>query len=96
MKPVLHRLIIKVDPVEKKTASGIVLAINERSEKKAAVTGTVVEVGSTCFVSFGSTAEQEGIQPGTRVQYAKYAGAEIDAEHIYLNDDDLLGVVTDD
>lgn len=96
MKPVLHRLIIKVDPVEKKTASGIVLAINERSEKKAAVTGTVVSIGSTAFESFGSTAEKEGIKPGTRVQYAKYAGAEIDEFHIYLNDEDLLGVVTDD
>lgn len=96
MKPVLHRLIIKVDPVEKKTASGIVLAINERSEKKAAVTGTVVEVGSTAFISFGSTAEAEGIKPGTRVQYAKYAGSEIDEEYIYLNDEDVLGIVEDE
>jgi co-chaperonin GroES (HSP10) len=95
MKPVLHRLLVKVDPVEKKTASGIVLAINERSEKKAAITGTVVEVGNTAFISFGSTAEQEGIKPGTRVQYAKFAGAEIDSEYIWLNDEDILGVVNE-
>lgn len=92
MKPVLHRLLIKVDPVEKKTASGLILAVNERSEKKAAVTGTVVAIGKTAFLSFGSSAEQEGIFPGTRVQYAKFAGAEIDEKHIWLNDEDILGV----
>jgi co-chaperonin GroES (HSP10) len=96
MKPVLHRLLVKVDPVEVKTQSGIVLALNERSEKKASVKGTVVSIGNTAYESYGSTPEREGIQPGTRIYYAKYAGAEVDAEHIFLNDEDVLGVVTDE
>jgi co-chaperonin GroES (HSP10) len=50
-------------------------------------------VGSTAFISFGSTAEAEGVKPGTRIQYAKYAGAQIDEDYIWLNDEDVLGVV---
>lgn len=96
MKPTLHRILVKVDPVEKKTESGIILARNERSEKKASVKGTVVKVGSTAFLSYGSTAEAEGIKPGTRIYYAKFAGADVDEDHIFLNDEDILGVVTDE
>jgi co-chaperonin GroES (HSP10) len=95
MKPVLHRVLVKKDPVEKKTASGIVLALNERAEAKAAVKGTVVSLGSTCFDSYGSTAEKEGIVPGARVYFAKFAGAEVgdNTDLILLNDEDILGVI---
>lgn len=95
MRPILHRVLVKRDPVEKKTESGLILALNERSEAKAAVKGTVVEVGSTAFESFGSTAEKEGIRPGVRVHFAKYSGAEIgeNTDLLWLNDEDLLGVL---
>jgi co-chaperonin GroES (HSP10) len=95
MRPVLHRVLVRKDPVEKKTEAGIILALNERSEKKATVTGTVVEVGSTAFVSFGSTPAAEGVVPGVRVYFAKYAGADIgeDTDLTILNDEDIIGVV---
>ena len=95
MKPVLHRVLVKRDPVEKKTESGLILALNERSEAKAAVKGTVVKAGSTAFQSFGSTAEAEGIVPGARVHYAKYSGAEVgeDTDLVLLNDEDILSVI---
>jgi co-chaperonin GroES (HSP10) len=95
MKPVLHRVLVRREPVEKKTESGLILALNERAEKKAAVVGTVVKVGSTAFQSFGSNAEQEGIVPGARIHFAKYAGAEIgnDSDLLWLNDEDILGVL---
>ncbi len=98
MKPVLHRILVRVDPVEKKTESGIVLALNERSEKKATVTGTVIKVGSTAFLSFGSDPHKEGILPGVRVHFAKYAGAEVkdDSDLVLLNDEDILGVISND
>ncbi len=98
MRPVLHRILVKRDPVEKKTESGLILALNERSEAKAAVKGTVVKVGSTSFESFGSTAEKEGIVPGARIHFAKYAGAEIgdNTDLIWLNDEDVLGVLEDE
>ncbi len=95
MKPVLHRVLVKLDPVETKTASGIVIAMNERNEKKASVKGTVVEVGSTAFISYGTTPEAQGIVPGARVCFAKYAGAEVDQDHTLLNDEDILGVINE-
>jgi co-chaperonin GroES (HSP10) len=95
MKPVLHRLLVKKDPVEKKTQSGLILAINERSEAKAAVKGTVIKVGNTAFGSFGSDAYKEGVLPGVRIYFAKYAGAELgdESDLIWLNDEDVLGVI---
>ncbi len=95
MKPVLHRLLVKKDPVEKKTQSGLILAINERSEAKAAVKGTVIKVGSTAFGSFGSDAYKEGVLPGVRVMFAKYSGAEVgdDTDLVLLNDEDILSVL---
>lgn len=95
MKPVLHRVVVKADPVEKRTESGIFLAVNERNEKKATVSGVVVAIGSTAFESFGSTAEKEGIKVGTRVHYARYAGAEVkdNEDLVILNDEDILGVL---
>lgn len=95
MKPVLHRILVKKDPVEKTTASGIIVTIDERKESKAAVKGTIVKVGSTAFQSFGSTAEAEGIIPNARVMFAKYAGAEVgnNTDLIWLNDEDILGVL---
>ena len=95
MRPVLHRILVKKDPVEKKTEGGIILALNERSEKKATVMGTVVEVGSTAFISFGSTPAAEGIVPGVRVYFSKFARADIgeDTDLTILNDEDIIGVV---
>lgn len=98
MKPILHRIVVRKDPVEVKTESGIIVARNERNEKKATVTGTVVTVGSTVFVSFGSTAEAEGVVPGAKVLFAKYAGADLgdDSDLTILNDDDLIAIIPED
>ncbi len=98
MKPVLHRILVKRDPVEKKTESGLILALNERSEAKAAIKGTVIKVGRTAYESFGSSPHDEGVLPGVRVMFAKYSGAEIgdDTDLIWLNDEDILGVIDND
>jgi chaperonin GroES len=97
VKPVTHRIVVKPDALEEKTEGGIILARNERQEKAATVTGVVVEVGSTCFFDYNSTAQKEGIVPGARVYYAKYGGAVLkDEEHIILNDEDIIGVIQEE
>lgn len=97
VKPVTHRLVVKPDSLEEKTEGGIILARNERQEKAATVTGVVVEIGSTCFKDYHSSAEAEGIKIGSRVYYAKYSGAILkDEEHVILNDEDIIGVIQDD
>ena len=94
IKPVLHRILIKPDELEVKTNSGIIIQYDKR-EEKAVETGTVLDIGSTAFKEFGTTAEQEGIVKGKRVTYAKYAGKEVkegEEKFLLINDEDIVGV----
>ncbi len=103
LNPVLHRILVKPedvteadDTLRRAKQAGIVVQLDKR-EHKAGVIGTVVKVGNTAFLSFDSTAEKEGVVPGAKVYYAKYSGAETrDGEHIWLNDEDILGVIRDE
>lgn len=94
VSPVLHRILVKPESLEEKTASGIILKHDQRKEAAVEI-GTVVEVGTTAFVQFGTTAEAEKVVPGARVYFAKFAGKEYkDGEDRYLllNDEDIVGV----
>lgn len=91
--PVLHRLLIKPDSVETKTASGIILTIDERREQAAAEKGTVVAIGDTAFKDF-----EADVIPvvGDKVYFAKYAGKEVkenDEKFLILNDEDIVGII---
>ncbi len=97
IKPVLHRVLVKPDEVEKRTQSGIIIQYDKR-EEKAVETGTVISIGSTAYQEFGTTAESEGIKPGSKVTFAKYAGKEIldgEDKYLILNDEDIVGVYND-
>lgn len=93
--PVLHRLLVKPDEVETKTASGIVLAINEKREQAAAERGVVVALGDTCFKDYGG--DVNTVQVNDKVFYARYAGKEVEdtdgTKYICLNDEDIVGVI---
>lgn len=93
--PVLHRLLVKPDPVETKTESGIVLAINEKREQAAAESGTIVAIGDTCFKDYGG--DLATVKVNDRVFYARYAGKEVTdtdgQKYILVNDDDIVGVI---
>lgn len=103
IRPVLHRVFVKPDQVEEvdetiKRArnAGIVVELDKR-EKKAVVLGTILAIGSTCYLGFQSTADKEGIKIGSRVLYAKYSGADVPNEdYIVLNDEDIIGVIEDE
>lgn len=93
--PLLHRILVKPDSVETKTASGIVLAINEKREQAAAEIGTVVAIGPTCFKDFGMDADI--LKGGDRVYFAKYSGKvvkDVDGEeYTILNDEDIVAIL---
>lgn len=92
--PVLHRILVKPDPVEIKTESGIIVQLDKR-EQKAGIIGTVVKIGHTCFKDYGSTAEELGLHVGSKVYYAKYGGVLITLdgeEYRLLNDEDIIAV----
>jgi len=93
--PVLHRVLIKPDKLEEKTSSGIIIQYDKR-EEAAVEKGVVVLVGSTAYHEFGTTAEDQGVIPGARVSFAKYAGKTImdgDTKYICCNDEDIVGVL---
>lgn len=95
IKPVLHRVLVKPDDLEEKTASGLIIKHDKR-EEAAVEKGTVVLVGSTAYQEFGSTAEEQGIKEGVRVTFAKYAGKTIkdgETKYLILNDEDIVGVL---
>jgi co-chaperonin GroES (HSP10) len=92
-----YRVLVTPDKIQTKTESGLIIeyAGNEKLEKGARMTGTVVEVGPE---SWGMHKNKEIIPwcaPGDRIFWAKYAGKEIidpedNKEYVVLNDDDVI------
>ena len=99
MKPVLHRIFVLPDLIEEQDetikrarAVGIHVELDKR-EKDAVTMGIVKAIGSTSYIGFDTTAEQQGIAVGSHVMYAKYSGAKVpNSDLIILNDEDVLGV----
>lgn len=91
--PVLHRIVIEPEDIETKTASGIILAVNEKAERKAVEKGKVVSIGDTAFKDF--KAEVVPVV-GDTIYFAKYAGKEVQDDgktFIILNDEDCICIV---
>jgi len=103
LKPVLHRVFVQPndpqeadDRIRQARATGLIVELDKR-EQKAVTTGVVVAIGYTAFNEFGSDSDLESIEVGSQVLYAKYAGAEVPNEtFLVLNDEDIIGVYTDD
>lgn len=94
--PILHRVILKPDPIEEVTAAGIVICKDLiKKERKAIETATVVSIGETAFKDYGGGVTT--IKVGDRVVIAQYSGKEIkDADgEIYLavNDEDIIATL---
>ena len=102
IKPILHRVLVKPDNIEdvddvvrSARQSGLVVQLDKR-EQAAIELGTIVLVGDTSYKEFGTTAVEQGVIPGARVFFAKYAGKSVkDGEERYLllNDEDILATV---
>ena len=96
IKPVLHRILIKLDQVEEVTKGGIIIAADLiKKERKAVEKGTVVAIGETCFNDYGGS--QDTVKVGDRVIIAQYSGKEVDKENniVVVNDEDILVIFKD-
>ena len=93
----LHHVLVKQDEPEVKTASGIIISLDERKERKAVEYGTVLQVGPRAFVDYGR--DPSILSTGDRISFNRYAGKEVvdvDKEtYLVLNDSDILCIVTD-
>lgn len=97
--PTGNRILVKPDPVETKTKSGILLAKDEKLEAAASVTGTVVAIGELAWKEFVDGVFKSVYEPyakvGDRVQYKRYTGVsvrdeETDEQYILMNDNDVF------
>lgn len=99
-KAVGFRILVRPDPIEEVTKGGIVLAVNEKLERGAQVTGVVLDVGPEAYRAFNKAAGFDDyrpwVKPGDHIYYARYAGKRITSdgeELLFLNDEDVAGLV---
>ena len=91
LKPLGERVIVKPEPEEEKTKSGIVLP---ESAKEKPQEGTVIAVGEGRVLDSGQKVPV-GVKVGDKVIYSKYGGTEVKIdgeEYIILNERDILAV----
>ena len=103
IKPTGHRVLIKPDKVETTTAAGIILNIDEKLEKGGVQKGLLVDCGPQSWKAFSIdfTGEPWAVK-GDYIYFSRYAGkfvqdpADPDTEYMIMNDEDILGVITDE
>lgn len=85
--PLHDRVVVKPNPAEEKTASGIIIP---DTAKEKPMRGTVVAVGP------GKPDEPTTVKVGDVVLYGKYAGTEINVDGedlLIMRESDILAVV---
>lgn len=100
IKPVGTTVVVLPDPVEEKTAGGIIVATNQEYERlqMAQVDGVVVSISPDAFNDLGESSPR--CKVGDRVIFAKYSGmirkGKDDLEYRLINDQDILAVLGED
>ncbi len=91
----LHHILVKLDDIETKTQSGIILAVDEKKERKAVEYGTVVQIGPTAFLDYGRSPDI--LKEGDRISLNRYSGKSVvdsdGSEYVVVNDQDVLCIV---
>jgi len=85
VKPLLDRVMVKLEKNEAKTAGGIIIPDTAQEKTQQ---GVVVEIGDD--------KEVIKVKPGQKVMYDKYAGTQIKIdgeEHLILKMADIIAVV---
>lgn len=91
LTPLGDRVIVKPDPEEQKTKSGIVLP---DSAKEKPQEGTIVAVGSGRVLESGKKVPPE-VKIGDKIIYSKYGGTELkvnNEEYVFLSERDILAI----
>jgi chaperonin GroES len=93
LKPIGDRVIAERLGSVEKTKSGLYLpdAAQEKPQE-----GKVIAVGSGKTLKTGKVIPL-AVKPGDKIIFGKYSGSEIkvdDKEYVFLNEDDILAIVT--
>jgi chaperonin GroES len=92
IKPLNDRVIVKRVEEEQKTAGGIIIPDTAKEKPQE---GEVVAVGPGKRDDDGKRIALE-VKEGDRILFGKYAGTEIKIdgeEHIFMREDDILGIL---
>jgi chaperonin GroES len=93
LKPLNDRVIVTRVEKEQKTAGGIIIPDTAKEKPQE---GKIVAVGPGRFDDKGEKRIPMEVKEGDRILFSKYAGAEIKidgVEHIFMKEDDILGVL---
>jgi len=89
----INRVLIKPDPVEKMSAGGIIMQLDERREKAETTTGIIMDIGPAAWLDpiMGGV---PACEIGDHVVYSKYSGKfvtdpEDGEEYVVINDDGI-------
>ena len=92
LKPLGDRVLVKPDPAEEKTASGLYIASNAQEKPQR---GTVMAVGAGKLDDDGNRIPMD-VKEGDIIIYGKYGGNEIkiDGEdYLLMRADDIYAIV---
>jgi chaperonin GroES len=100
ISPVEYKVLVRPDPVEQRTESGIIIP-DESHERQgwAQVKGTLVARGDSAFQDF-SVSEKMSLRPGARVYYDRYQGIRVigadGEEYALMQDKNVAAVITNE
>jgi chaperonin GroES len=92
IRPMNDRILVVRVEEEKKTAGGIIIPDTAKEKPQE---GRVVAAGPGKMSDDGKRIPME-VKKGDRVLFSKYAGSEIKidgVEHIFMREDDILGIL---
>ena len=93
LKPIGDRVIVQRLGSAEKTRSGLYLPDSAQEKPQE---GKVIAVGSGKLLKNGKVVPLS-VKAGDRILFGKYSGSEIkvdDKEYVFLNEDDILAIVT--
>ena len=93
LKPIGDRVIVQRLGSVEKTRSGLYLPDTAQEKPQE---GKVIAVGTGKVLKNGKTVPL-AVKAGDRILFGKYSGSEIkvdDKEYVFLNEDDILAIVT--
>jgi len=94
LRPIGDRVIVQRLGSVEKTKSGLYLPDTAQEKPQE---GKVVAVGSGRTLKNGKVVPLS-VKAGDRILFGKYSGSEIkveDKEYVFLNEDDILAIITD-
>lgn len=92
VKPLEDRVLVKPQPKETKTDSGLYLP---ETSKERPMQGTVVAAGPGKRLENGKRSEMH-VKKGDTIVFGKYAGSEVEikgVEHLILRESEILGIL---